>query len=74
MPDGLIIVGQETLKGGVVDSRDELRIAWAFAIASIRCREPVIIKNSEAVNKSYPEFWNDFAKVGGVINELNDWK
>ena len=46
----------------------------AFAIASIRCREPVIIKNSEAVNKSYPEFWNDFAKVGGVINELNDWK
>lgn len=74
LPDGLIIVGQETLKGGVVDSRDDHRIAMAFAIASIRCREPVIIKNSEAVNKSYPEFWNDFAKVGGVINELNDWK
>ena len=38
LPDGLIIVGQETLKGGVVDSRDDHRIAMAFAIASIRCR------------------------------------
>ena len=36
----------------------------AFTITSMRCKNPVTIKNSDAVNKSYPGFWNDF--VNGV--------
>lgn len=69
LEDGLIIEGKEQLKGGVVDSWNDHRIAMAMAIASIRCTEPVIIKNSTAVNKSYPDFWRDFEKVGGIISE-----
>lgn len=72
LPDGLIIKGRETLRGGAADSRNDHRIAMALAIASTRCRELVVIKNSEAVNKSYPGFWDDFVKVGGVINELDN--
>lgn len=68
--DGLVIRGVEKLLGGVVDSWNDHRIAMALAIASIRCREKVIITNSAAVNKSYPHFWEDFKKLGGNFLEF----
>ncbi|KEI02391.1 3-phosphoshikimate 1-carboxyvinyltransferase [Clostridium botulinum] len=71
LEDGLLIKGREYLKGGTVDSWNDHRIAMSMAIASIKCREPITIKNSEAVNKSYPDFWGDFKKVGGNIHEWN---
>ena len=67
--DGLIITGKPMLKGGVVDSWNDHRIAMSMAVASIRCEEPVIITNSKAVKKSYPQFWKDFQMLGGVIDE-----
>ncbi len=69
--DGLEIKGKESLSGGVVDSWNDHRIAMALAIASIKCRGDVIIKNSEVVNKSYPGFWSDFESLGGKIDEWN---
>ena len=71
LPDGLIIQGRENLQGGEVDSWNDHRIAMALAIASIKCKEPVIMTNSEAVTKSYPYFWRDFEKLGGEIHECN---
>ncbi|HHY13268.1 MAG TPA: 3-phosphoshikimate 1-carboxyvinyltransferase, partial [Thermoanaerobacterales bacterium] len=71
LPDSLVIEGQETLEGGIVDSNGDHRIVMALAIASMRCKNPVIIKNSDAVNKSYPGFWNDFVKLGGEIFEFD---
>lgn len=71
LEDGLEINGKETLNGGIVDSWNDHRIAMALAIASIKCKDEVIIKNSEAVNKSYPGFWKDFEKLGGEIREWN---
>lgn len=67
--DGLIIKGKKSLKGGIVDSWNDHRIAMAMAVASIKCEEPLIITDSKAVKKSYPHFWEDFVKLGGVINE-----
>ncbi|WP_027308179.1 3-phosphoshikimate 1-carboxyvinyltransferase [Caloramator sp. ALD01] len=67
--DGLLIKGKETLEGGVVDSWNDHRIAMALAVASIRCREPVIIHNFEAVKKSYPNFFDHFIKLGGEVYE-----
>lgn len=69
LEDGLEIKGRATLRGGVVDSWNDHRIAMALAIASIKCENEVIIKNSQAVNKSYPGFWSDFEKLGGRIDE-----
>jgi 3-phosphoshikimate 1-carboxyvinyltransferase len=68
--DGLIINGKESLTGGTVESWNDHRIAMSLAIASIRCKEPVIIRNSDAVKKSYPYFWEDFKKLGGKVNEF----
>lgn len=67
--DGLIIRGREFLKGGTVHSWNDHRIAMALAVASIKCKEPVIIKNANCVKKSYPEFWKHFRKLGGNISE-----
>jgi 3-phosphoshikimate 1-carboxyvinyltransferase len=69
--DGLVINGKDSLIGGVVDSWNDHRIAMALAIASIKCKDEIIIKNSEAVKKSYPHFWEDFKKLGGKIDEFN---
>lgn len=71
LEDGLEIKGKTSLNGGIVDSWNDHRIAMALAIASIKCKNEVIIKNSEAVKKSYPGFWKDFEKLGGEIDEWN---
>lgn len=65
--DGLIIRGKEKLKGGTVSSFNDHRIAMMAAIASIVCEDEVTILHAEAVNKSYPGFYEDFAKLGGNV-------
>lgn len=64
LPDGLVVSGRG-LSGGTVDGCRDHRIVMAAAIASIACREPVAILGADAVNKSYPEFFEDFAHLGG---------
>lgn len=67
--DGLIINGKQYLSGGTVNSFNDHRIAMALAVASIRCSGSVTIEDSECVQKSYPEFWNDFSRLGGKLYE-----
>ena len=66
--DGLIIQGVSSLKGGVVSSWDDHRIAMSLAIASTICEEELIIERPDCVKKSYPGFWKDFEKLGGKFN------
>ena len=67
--DSLLIHGKPWLRGGIVNSWNDHRIAMAMAIASIRCTEKMTIEDSEAVKKSYPKFYEDFKNLGGEINE-----
>lgn len=69
LADGLIVYGQASLKGGTTSACGDHRIAMAAAIASIGCAEPVVIEGAEAVNKSYPRFFSDFAMLGGQCKE-----
>jgi 3-phosphoshikimate 1-carboxyvinyltransferase len=69
--DGLVIEGQETLKGGTVDGANDHRIVMAAAVASARCTAPVVIRGAEAVRKSYPGFFGDFALLGGAVSIEN---
>ena len=55
--------------GGIVDSCSDHRIAMAAAIASTVSESPVTIFNAQCVSKSYPMFWTDFAKLGGVYEQ-----
>ena len=61
--DGLLIHGGKPLTGGTVDSCNDHRIAMAAAIASVIYQNPVTVLGAEAVEKSYPNFWRDFAQL-----------
>lgn len=69
--DGLIIGGSESLDGGMVTSSNDHRIAMAMAVASLRCKAPVVIKQAECVAKSYPDFYQDFKMLGGKADVVN---
>ena len=53
--DGIRVVGGEP-GGGVVDSRGDHRIAMAFAVAGLRCREAVTVRDCANVATSFPGF------------------
>ena len=57
--DGLIVNGGASLKGAAVSSWGDHRIAMSSAIAAVLCKNPVVIQGGEAVNKSYPRFFEE---------------
>ena len=69
--DGLIIRGNPMLSGGLVDSFNDHRIAMSMAVASLRCDQPVLIRDPLCVNKSYPDFYQDFIKTGGKVDVID---
>jgi len=71
LEDSLIISGVNELKGGEVDSHNDHRVVMALAIAATRARGNVIINNPSAVEKSYPNFFKDYFKLGGEGDEFN---
>ena len=70
--DGMILDGVEILNGGEVNGYGDHRIVMAFAIASVACKEPVIISSADSVAKSYPGFWEDFKALGGEVEFYED--
>lgn len=67
--DGLAIVGVPSLSGGVVSSFGDHRIVMSAAVASVRCVEDVTILGAEAVEKSYPTFFEDMKALGAEVSE-----
>ena len=63
--DSLTIQGVTQLRGGVVNGYNDHRIVMAAAVLATRAGGPVTITGAEAVNKSYPDFFRDFANLGG---------
>ncbi len=68
--NSIIIEGTEKLKGGKVDSFNDHRIVMASAIGAVYCEGDVEILGAEAVRKSYPDFFEDYKKLGGICNVL----
>ena len=62
--DGMIIYGGKP-KGAVVDGANDHRIVMAAAIGAAFAEGESLIKGYEAINKSYPEFFEDFKRIGG---------
>lgn len=68
--DSLTVYGVPRLTGGTVDGANDHRIVMAAAICAARCAGPVTILGAEAVNKSYPSFFEDFLALGGEAHVL----
>lgn len=69
-PDSLTVYGGRPLAGGTVDGANDHRIVMAAAIAATVCTAPVTILGAEAVNKSYPSFFEEYQRLGGEIRVL----
>ena len=68
--DNLYINGVNgQFSGGTVSSFNDHRIAMATAIGGIIAKNTVIIDGAEAVDKSYPDFYKDYEKIGGKVND-----
>ena len=63
LPDGMIVHGS-VLKGGVVDSCGDHRIAMAFAIAGVIAKGLIKIRNCDNVKTSFPNFVEIANEVG----------
>lgn len=62
--DAIVIRGGKPLLGGTVDSRNDHRIAMMAACAAALSEGNVTILRAEAVNKSYPGFYDDLQTLG----------
>lgn len=62
--DRMMIHGGNMLKGAVVSSHHDHRIAMACAVAALKARGETIIHDAEAIEKSYPEFYDDIKSLG----------
>ena len=69
LPDGLVIEGRDSLRGGEVPDFNDHRIPMAMAIASTRCTGPLVIRGAQCVAKSYPDFFEVFESLGGTFEE-----
>lgn len=65
--DIMQVNGAAQIKGAIVNSHNDHRIAMACAIAALNASGKVSIENAEAINKSYPNFYEDLEKIGAVI-------
>lgn len=70
--NGVEITGVSSLHGAAVNSGGDHRIAMALAAIATVCSEPVLLNGAECVVKSYPDFWQQYVKLGGEIECLSE--
>lgn len=66
--DFMIIHGGGKVKGADVHSHHDHRIAMACAVAALGADSEMVIEEAQAVNKSYPDFYNDLKKLGASVS------
>jgi len=67
--DLMIVHGGTGVKGAVVHSHHDHRIAMACAVAGLKATGETTIEVAEAINKSYPDFYEHIKKLGAVVLE-----
>lgn len=68
--DALDIEPVKSFHGGKINGCNDHRIVMASAIASTMADGEITVTDAEAVEKSYPNFWNDFRSLGGTFELL----
>jgi 3-phosphoshikimate 1-carboxyvinyltransferase len=65
--DKMLVLGGQGVRGAVVHSRHDHRIAMACAVAALKADGAVVIEDAEAIDKSYPDFYEDLRVLGGNV-------
>lgn len=65
--DLMLVKGGAGVKGATVHSRHDHRIAMACAVAALNANSEVTIEDADAINKSYPNFYEHIQQLGAII-------
>ncbi|MDD3947818.1 MAG: 3-phosphoshikimate 1-carboxyvinyltransferase, partial [Clostridia bacterium] len=69
--EGALTVYHGCGKGDVtLSSHNDHRLAMSAAVAAFNYQGRIILEGSESVSKSYPAFFCDYKKLGGLANEF----
>jgi len=68
--DKMMITGGKEIRGARVHSHLDHRIAMACAVAALKATGEIVIEEAEAVNKSYPGFYEDLKMLGADVSLL----
>jgi 3-phosphoshikimate 1-carboxyvinyltransferase len=63
LPDGFVVRGRGSLRGGSLDAHGDHRLALLGAVAGLASEEGVVVEGMEAAAVSYPDFARDIAAV-----------
>ena len=66
LPDGITVYGTG-LRGGTADGAGDHRIVMAAAVGGSFGKTDTTVVGTQAVNKSYPDFFSDLRDLGGKI-------
>lgn len=67
LEDGLVIKGVKTLDGALVQGCNDHRIVMAMSALASCCISNIEVTDSHSINKSYPDFYKDYIKLGGEL-------
>ncbi|MBS1628063.1 MAG: 3-phosphoshikimate 1-carboxyvinyltransferase [Bacteroidetes bacterium] len=67
--DVMKVNGGNGLKGTIVHSHHDHRIAMACAVAALKANKETIIEEADAVNKSYPNFYEHLQQLGVIVKK-----
>jgi len=67
--DLMLVKGTAKLTGAKVHSRHDHRIAMACAVAALKATGETNIEEADAINKSYPNFYEHLQKLGVVLQK-----
>jgi 3-phosphoshikimate 1-carboxyvinyltransferase len=69
--DLMIIEGGVELKGAAMHSHHDHRIAMAAAIAALKAKGETTIDEADAINKSYPAFYEHLKQLGAILSVIH---
>lgn len=71
LQDDLMLIIGSAVKGAAVHSRHDHRIAMACAVAALGATGSTSIEEAEAINKSYPQFYEHLQQLGASVSLNN---
>jgi 3-phosphoshikimate 1-carboxyvinyltransferase len=68
--DLMKVYGGSPLRGAVVHSHHDHRIAMACAVAALKANGETVIEEAEAIDKSFPDFYDKILSLGTEVKNL----
>jgi 3-phosphoshikimate 1-carboxyvinyltransferase len=65
--DDVMLIQGGDIEGATIHSHHDHRIAMAGAVAALIAKDKMVIQDAKAVNKSYPDFFQDIRELGANV-------